>query len=205
MEGVERGGMGVLPPPRKKWVKLVRCRKKYTIHNLTHKICHWEKGFFYMPVWTYYGMVMSVRVSVRPTVRPSGSPSVWVSVRQFSALFPYMLCHFELKVCVWLFFTVLQIKFECRQFASIFVGVMPLLELRILEIYKPVFRRDVLWYGDVRPGLRPSVTVFCTFLLHTLTYWAEILHVTFFLWTFDQVRVSSISVNFCRSYAPFGT
>ena len=23
--------------------------------------------------------------------------------------------------------------------------------------YTPVFRRDVLWYGDVRPGLRPSV------------------------------------------------
>ena len=32
-------------------------------------------------------------------------------------------------------FTVLQIKFECRQFASIFVGVMHLLELRILEIH----------------------------------------------------------------------
>ena len=33
------------------------------------------------------------------------------------------------------FLTVLQIKFECRQFVSIFVGVMPLLELRILEIH----------------------------------------------------------------------
>ena len=30
-------------------------------------------------------------------------------------------------------FTVLEIKFECRQFPSIFVGVMPLLEPRILE------------------------------------------------------------------------
>ena len=58
---------------------------------------------------------------------------------------------------------------------------------------------------SVHPGLRPSVTVFQIFLLHALTYWAEILHVTFFLWTFDQVRVSSISVNFRRSYAPFGT
>ena len=37
--------------------------------------------------------------------------------------------------CTWLCFTVLQIKFECRQFASIFVGVMSLLELRILEIH----------------------------------------------------------------------
>ena len=57
----------------------------------------------------------------------------------------------------------------------------------------------------LRPGLHPSVTVFRTFLLHALTDSAEILHVTFFLWTFDQVRVSSISINFCRSYAPFGT
>ena len=33
------------------------------------------------------------------------------------------------------FFFVLQIKFECRQFASIFVGMMPLLELRILKTH----------------------------------------------------------------------
>ena len=46
-----------------------------------------------------------------------------------------MLWHIELKFCIWLCFTVLQIKFECHQFASIFVGVMPLLELRILEIH----------------------------------------------------------------------
>ena len=54
---------------------------------------------------------------------------------QFSALFSYMLWHIELKFCKWLCFTVLQIKFECGQFASIFVGVMPLLELRILEMH----------------------------------------------------------------------
>ena len=53
---------------------------------------------------------------------------------QFSALFSYTLWHIELKFCIWLCFSVLQIKFECRQFLSIFVGVMPLLELRILEI-----------------------------------------------------------------------
>ena len=48
-------------------------------------------------------------------------------------------------------------------------------------------------------------TVFRTFLLHALTYWVEILHMTLFYCTTDQVRVSSICVNFCRSYAPFGT
>ena len=58
-----------------------------------------------------------------------------LEIHSFSALFSYMLWHIELKFCIWLYFTVLQIKFECRQFASIFVGVMPLLELRILEIH----------------------------------------------------------------------
>ena len=47
-------------------------------------------------------------------------------------------------------------------------------------------------------------TVFRTFLLHALTYWAEILHMTLFYCTTDQVRVLSICIDFCRSYAPFG-
>ena len=61
---------------------------------------------------------------------------------------------------------------------------MPLLELRILEY-----------------------AIFRTFLLHALIYryQAEILHMTFFYCTKDQVPVLSISVNFCWSYAPFGT
>ena len=37
-----------------------------------------------------------------------------------------MLWHIELKFYIWLCLTVLQIKFEFRQFTSIFVGVMPL-------------------------------------------------------------------------------
>ena len=76
---------------------------------------------------TNYGMVMSVRPTLRPSIR--------LSVRPFSALFSYMLWHIELKFCTWLCFTVLQIKFECRQFPSIFVGVMSLLELRMLKIH----------------------------------------------------------------------
>ena len=66
---------------------------------------------------TYYGMVMSVR--------------------PFSALFSYMLWHNELKFCTWLCFNVLQIKFECRHFASIFEGVMPLCEAK--EKYRGMF------------------------------------------------------------------
>ena len=46
-----------------------------------------------------------------------------------------MLWHIEPKFCIWLYFTVLQINFKCCQFVSIFVGVMPLLELKILEIH----------------------------------------------------------------------
>ena len=144
---------------------------------------------------------------------------------QFSALFSYMLWHIELKFCIWLCFTVLQIKFEYRQFASIFVGVMPLLELRILKIYSfPHFSLscfDLLSsnfaYDLVSPYYRSSssvinlrqflwelcpfwnleywkYTVFRTFLLHALTYWAEILHMTLFYCTIDQVWVSSIFV-----------
>ena len=124
---------------------------------------------------------------------------------QFSTLFSYMPWHIELKFCTWLCFTVLQIKFECPQFASSFVGVMPLLELRILEMHSfPHFSltcfdilswnfahdfvllyyrsslsvvnlRQVLW--ELCPFWNLEYwkyTVFRTFLLHSLTYWAEI-------------------------------
>ena len=118
-----------------------------------HSFPHFSLPFFIRPSsdGTYYGMVMSVRPGLRPTlrpsdspsvrptlrpsvrlsVRPSDSPSVRVSVRPFSTLFSYTLWHIELKFCTSLCFNVLQIKFECRHFASIFKGVMPLLELRI--------------------------------------------------------------------------
>ena len=175
---------------------------------------------------------LSVRVSVHPTLRPS----VRVSVRQFSTLFSHMLWHIELKFCIWLCFTVLKIKFECHQIASSVVGVVPLLELRMLEIHSfPHFSLtcfDILsWnyaYDFVLLYYRSSSSIvilhqflweFCpfwnleywkyivfhTFLLHALTYWAEILHMTLFYCTSDQVWMSSICVKFCWSCAPFGT
>ena len=81
----------------------------------------------------YYGMVMSVRPSIRPSVRVF----VWVSVRQsqFSALCSFMLWRIEMKFGMSLSSYEHLIKFECRQFPSSFVGVMPLLELRIMEIH----------------------------------------------------------------------
>ena len=101
---------------------------------------------------------------------------------QFSALFYYRLWHIELKIRICLCYTGLQIKLECRQFASMFVGVMPLLELIVLEIHS-----------------------FPHFLLHALTHWAEILHMPLLYCTTDQVWVSSICVNGCRIYALFWT
>ena len=92
---------------------------------------------------------------------------------QFSALFSYMLWHIELKFCIWLCFTVLQIKFECRQFASIFVGVMPLLKPRILEIHS--FPHFSLTPFNILSWKFAYYFVFCTT---------------------DQVWVSSICVYF---------
>ena len=169
-----------------------------------------------------------------------------------------MLWHIELKFCIWLCFTVLHITFECCQFASIFVGVMPLLGLRILEIHSfpffsltsfdilswnfvlhikfechqfasilvgvmplfdlrileihsiPHFSDFMLWHIELKFYIwlclmyyRSSssvinslqfllescpfwnlehwkYTVFLTFLLSALTYWAEIFHMTLF-------------------------
>ena len=150
--------------------------------------------------------------------------------------FFYTLWHIELKFCIWLCFTVLQIKFECPQFLSICVGVMHLLELRIQEIcsfphlsltcfdisswnfaYDFVFlyyrsSSSVVNFHHFLLELCPfwnleywKYTVFRTFLLRALTYWAEILHMTLFYCTTDQVPLSLIYINFCGSYAPFGS
>ena len=118
-----------------------------------------------------------------------------------SGLHPPVFCtfvllfwHIELKFCIWLCFNVVQIKFECYHFASICI--------------RP--SSDGSYYGmmmsvqvSVRPGLCPPV--FRTFLLHAFTYWAEILHMTLFWYTTDQVRVSSLCTNFWRSYASLWT
>ena len=99
--------------------------------------------------------VPSICVTFYRSYVPFGTKNTWNT--RFSALFSYMLWNIELKFYIWLCFTVLHIKFECHQFASIFVGAMSLLGLRILEIDS-----------------------FFIFLLRALTYWAEIFHMTLF-------------------------
>ena len=122
-------------------------------------------------------MVMSVRVSVRPTLRPSGSTS---------ASFP----HFS-PTC----FDILS-----WNFAHNFVLLYYRSSSNVVNLHQVLWELCPFWNLEYW-----KYTGFCTCLLHALTYWAEILHMTLFYCTIDQVRVSSICVNFCWSYAPFGT
>ena len=53
-----------------------------------------------------------------------------------------------------------MIDFHCIRIFHIYCELFAFCDINILtlkDFYTPVFRRDVLWYGDVRPGLRPSV------------------------------------------------
>ena len=156
--------------------------KLLEIHSFPHfslicfDILSWN--FAYDFVLLYYRSSLSV-VNFRQflwELCPFWNLNYWNTVfRTFS----YMLWHIELKFCTWLCSNVLQIKFECHQFVSIFVGVMPLLELKILQIHSfPHF----------------SLTCF-DILSWNFAYDFVLLY----------YRSSSSVVNFCVSYAPFGT
>ena len=219
---------------------LETCRMKcccFWFHSEVKFLKRWlysgERQWPFGPL-VYYTPVFRRDVLWYGDVRPSGSPSVRPS--QFSALFSYMLWHIDLKFCVSLYFYARKIKFECHQFPSLFAGVMLLFNFKLLQICSfPHFSPtcfDILSsnfvYDFVLMYHRASLsvvillqfllelclfvnleyskyTVFRTFLVHALTYWAEILHMSLFYCTTDQVRVSLICVNFCGSYAPFGT
>ena len=262
---------------------------KYAVFRtfFLHALRHWAEilhmTLFYCT--TDQVRVSSICVNFCGSYAPFGT--LITGNTQFSALFSYMLWHIELKFCIWLCFTVLQIKFECRQFASIFVGVMPLLELKLLEIHSfshfsltcfdilswnfaydfvllyyrssssVVNLRQFLWelcpfwnfnywkysFSALSPTCfdilswnfahdfvlmyyRSSLsvvnlcqfllelcpfwnlnywkyTVFRTFLLHALTYWAEILHMTLFYCTTDQVSSVVNLRQFLWELCPF--
>ena len=136
-----------------------------------------------------HSVILCVRLSVSPSVCPSHS---------FSALFSYILTYIELKFCILFCFTVLHIKFNSRYFASIFVWVIPLLELRINKIcsfphFSPTSFDILSWNFPYDFGLMYyrsslSVVTLCqflmelclflnleyTFLQHPLSYWAQI-------------------------------
>ena len=139
-------------------------------------------NFAYDFVLLYYRTSLSV-VNFRQFLLelcPFWNLEYW-KIHSFSALFSYTLWHIELKFCIWLCFTALQIKFQCCQFPLIFVGVMPLLERRILEIHSfplfPLTRVDILSWNFAFDfvllyyRLSFSVVNFRQFLLELCPFW----------------------------------
>ena len=128
---------------------------------------------------------------------------------QFSALFSYMLWHIEFKFCIWLCFNVPQSKFECRHFASIFVGVMPLCELRILEIHSFLHFSltcfDILsWnfaYNFVLLYYRSSSSVvnLCQFLWELCPFW-NLEYWKYSFLHFSLTRFDILSWNFAHDF-----
>ena len=175
---------------------------------------------------TYYGMVMSVRPGLRPSVRPSQfsalfSYMLWhidlkfcVSLNfyarkikfechQFPSLFAGVMLLFNFKllqICSFPHFSPTCFDILSSNFAYDFVLMYHRASLSVIILLQ--FLLELCLFVTLE---YLKYTVFRTFLLHALTYWAEILHMILFYCTTDQVRVSSICVNFCESYAPFGT
>ena len=144
-----------------------------------------------------------------------------------------MLWNIELTSCIWLYFTVLQIDFKCCQFVSIFVGVMPLLELKILEIhsflhfsrtcfdisswnfaydfillyYRSLFKccQFVSIFVGVMPLLELKILEIHSFLQFSPTCF-DILSWNLAYDFILLYYISSVSViNFCGCYVPFRT
>ena len=121
--------------------------------------------------------------------------------------FPHFsLMHFDILSWNFAFhFTVLQIKFECCQFWNLeywkftvfrtfllhaltynvlswnfaydFVLLYCRLSLSVFNLRWFLWELCPFWKSEY---LKYTVTVFCTFLLRALTYWAETLHMTLF-------------------------
>ena len=172
----------------------------------------------------------SVRPSVRPGLRPSVRPSqfsalfsymLWhidlkfcVSLyfyarkikfegHQFPSLFAGVMLLFNFKllqICSFPHFSPTCFDILSSNFVYDFVLMCNRASLSVVILLQ--FLLELCLFVNLEYS---KYTVFRTFLLHALTYWAEILNVTLFYCTTDQVRVSSICVNFCGSYAPFGT
>ena len=123
---------------------------------------------------------------------------------QFSALFSYMLWHIELTFFIWLCFTVLQIKFECRQF------LWELCPVGNLEYWKYIVFRTfsyMLWHIELHFYISLCFTVLqikfeCRQLqlismevmpLWNLEYWKYV------LWHIELKFFIRICLMYCRS------
>ena len=168
----------------------------------------------------------SVRPGLRPSVRPSQfsalfSYMLWhidlkfcVSLyfyarkikfecHQFPSLFAGVMLLFNFKllqICSFPHFSPTCFDILSSNFLYDFVLMYHRASLSVVILLQ--FLLELCLFVNLEYS---KYTVFRTFLLHALTYWAEILHMTLFYCTTDQVRVSSICVSFCGSYAPFGT
>ena len=146
---------------------------KYTVFRtfLLQALTYWAEIFhmtlFYFTtdqVWVS-SICKSIFVGVMPLLE--------LTIQEIHSFphFSHTFFDIELKFYIWLCFTVLQIKFECRQFASIFVGVMPLLELTLLEIHSlPHFSptcfghielKFFIWFCQMYYRLSLSVITLC--------------------------------------------
>ena len=124
---------------------------------------------------SYYGRVMSVRVSVRPTLRPSGSPSARFSL--FS------------QTC----FDILSWNFA-HDFGLMYYGsCSSVVTLR-------QFIKELWLFVNSEYRL---CAVFRTFLLHALTYCADILHLIFVLMYYEP-NSSVVTLRQClKELCPF--
>ena len=160
-----------------------RCNKlsEYVVSSSSFLLyARLQTGRYFM-VWWCPSVLPSDSPSVRPSDSPSGSPSA--SFPHFSpTCFDTLSWNFAYDF-VLMYYRSSSSVINLRQSLWELPG-MPLLELRKLKMHSfPALFSNRLWQN----------------------YWAEILHMTLFYCTTDQVRVSSICVNFYGSYAPIGT
>ena len=155
---------------------------KYAVFRtfFLHALINWDE---IMHIILFYCITDQVRVSSINI--PSGSPSVRPSVRPFVTVFRTFLLH------------------ALRYWAQILCNFI-LMHVRSSS-NAINFRQFVLQLCPFWTSKSYKYAVFRTFLLHALIYWDELLHMTLFYCTTDNVRLSLICVNFCWSYAPFWT
>ena len=171
----------------------------------------WKWSFLYALLQT--GQIMVLRC---PSVRPS-FPSVRLVLCPSVTVFHTFLLHdlnIELKFCMSLSCYGHSIKFEFRQFLSIFCWSYAPLEISILEIHSfPHFSSTcfdtlswTLLYSNT-DQFRMCVNVCRSYAfleriilkIQSFPY----VHKTLIHGTTDRFRVSSMCVNFCRRNAPF--
>ena len=200
---------------------------KQTIQHIVMDVKMWQylqnSAFLYALLSRDVLLYDDVCPGLRPGFRISVRLSVIVSV-----FFSYIVWHIEVKFYMSLSSYEHSIKLELCQFPLMFVEVVSLLELKVQEIHRfPLCfltylalilhmilfycTSEQIWVSSIGVNFSGSYapfwtwywkyTVFSTstFLLHALTYWAGMLHMTLFYCTTDQVRVLLICINFCMS------